>query len=100
VEADRHRSRNGTLPLLSPFSRDGDEMFEPAERRPDSLLIEIPSDILAITLRSLQTARQWRLAVRDHFRWALSAGYEVESVRRDAATEREFYVVTHRSPAA
>src|SRR5262249_6108148 len=55
VEADRHPSRGGQLPLFSPFPRDGDEVFEPAESRalPESLLIEVPSDILAITRRSL-----------------------------------------------
>ena len=100
AEGDRHPVRSGQLPVLSPFPRDGDEIFEPADQRPDALLIEVPLDILAITQRSLQTARQWRLAVRDHFRWALAAGYEVEAVRRDAATDREFYVMARRSPAA
>jgi predicted GNAT superfamily acetyltransferase len=94
VEADRHPSRSGQLPMLSPFPREGDEIFDPATARPESVLIEVPSDILAITQRSLPTARQWRFAVRDHFRWALANGYDVVSVRRDADADREFYVLT------
>lgn len=94
VESDRHQLPSGQLPLLSPFPREGDRPLDMSQR-PANVLIEVPSDILAITQRSLPTARQWRLAVRDHFRWALSNGYDVESVRRDAADDREFYVLTH-----
>ena len=82
VETDGHQSRTGPLPLLSPFPKEGDEALEPRDRLPESILIEVPSDILAITRQSLPTARQWRLAVRDHFRWALKNGYDVVSVRR------------------
>jgi predicted GNAT superfamily acetyltransferase len=70
------------------------------DRRPEALLIEVPTDILEITRRSPATARQWRLAVREHFHWALANGYDIVSVRRDAATDREFYVMTNPSPAA
>jgi predicted GNAT superfamily acetyltransferase len=94
VEADRHPSRNGKLPLLSPFPREGDDLLDAVDGRPESVLIEVPPDILAITQRSIATARQWRLAVRDHFRWALANGYDIESVRRDATDDREFYVLT------
>jgi len=98
---DAHRSaRAGTLPLLSPFPRAGDETMVPGDRMPEFILIEIPPDILDVTRRSLTTARQWRLAARDHFRWALTSGYEVESVRRDTATNREFYVMALRGPGA
>ncbi len=61
-------------------------------RRPSSSRFR--PDILEITRRSLTTARQWRLAVREHFRWALANGYDIVSVRRDAAADREFYVLT------
>jgi predicted GNAT superfamily acetyltransferase len=100
VETDRPPSRSGQAPLLSPFPRDGDEVFDLANARAETVLIEVPSDILAITHRSLSTARQWRLAVRDHFRWALTNGYDVTSVRRDATAGREFYVLTRSGRAA
>jgi predicted GNAT superfamily acetyltransferase len=99
VETDGHQSRTGLLPLLSPFPKEADEVLEPRDRLPESILIEVPSDILAITRQSLPTARQWRLAVRDHFRWALKNGYEVVSVRRDAGEDREFYVLTRSGGA-
>jgi predicted GNAT superfamily acetyltransferase len=96
-----HRStRDGELPLLSPFPRAGDDVMAPGDRKPEAILIEIPPDILDVTRHSLPIARQWRLAARDHFRWALASGYEVESVRRDAATNREFYVMVRRGLAA
>jgi predicted GNAT superfamily acetyltransferase len=92
VEADRHPSRTGRLPMLSPFPREGDEVLVP-DSRPEAFLVEVPTDILDITRRSLATARQWRLAVRDHFHWALANGYDIVSVRRDAGADREFYVL-------
>ncbi|HEV8449129.1 MAG TPA: hypothetical protein VGQ44_20040 [Gemmatimonadaceae bacterium] len=98
VESDRHQPPSGRLPLLSPFPREGDQPLDTGGGQrppPPNVLIEVPSDILAITQRSLATARQWRLAVRDHFRWALSSGYDVDSVRRDAADDREFYVLRY-----
>ena len=92
---DAHQpAREGALPLLSPFPRTGDDVMATGERHPDAILIEVPADILDVTRGSLPIARQWRLAVRDHFRWALASGYEVESVRRDTAVNREFYVLT------
>jgi len=99
VESDRHQPPTGQLPLLSPFLREGDQPLDMAQR-PANVLVEVPSDILAITQRSLATARQWRLAVRDHFRWALTNGYDVDSVRRDAADDREFYVLRHSGRTA
>ncbi len=99
IEGNHRSARQGSLPLLSAFPRDGDDVLSDG-RHPDAVLIEVPSDILEITRRSVITARQWRLAVRDHFRWALGAGYAVESVRRDAAADREFYVMARRSAGA
>jgi predicted GNAT superfamily acetyltransferase len=99
VEADRHPSRNGQLPLLSPFPREGDDVLAREDRRPEALLIEVPTDILEITRRSLATARQWRLAVREHFHWALANGYDIVSVRGDAGADREFYVLARSTTA-
>ncbi len=99
VEADRHPLRNGRLPLLSPFPREGDDVFLPEDRRPEAVLIEVPTDILEITRRSLTTARQWRLAVREHFHWALANGYDIVSVRGDAGADREFYVLARSTTA-
>jgi predicted GNAT superfamily acetyltransferase len=99
VEADRHPSRNGQLPLLSPFPREGDDVLAREDRRPEALLIEVPTDILEITRRSLATARQWRLAVREHFHWALANDYDIVSVRGDAGADREFYVLARSTTA-
>lgn len=97
-DAERSRPTADALPVLTPFPQRGDEVMTLGERRPDALLIEVPSDILDITRRSPATARQWRLAVREHFEWALSNGYRVASVRRNGASDREFYVLLgHRT---
>jgi predicted GNAT superfamily acetyltransferase len=94
--AERHGSRAAPLPLLSPFPRENDDVITPGERRPDAVLIEVPSDILELTQRSPATARRWRLAVREHFQWALANGYRVESVRRDVGADREYYELARR----
>ena len=99
VEAERPRPTGDALPVLTPFPQRGDEVMALGERRPDALLIEVPSDILDITRRSLATAREWRLAVRGHFEWALSNGYRVASVRGNGASDREFYVLVRQRPA-
>ncbi len=85
---------DGALPLLSPFPREGDDVFAPGDRHPEAVLIEVPSDILGMTRLSPTTARRWRLAVREHFPWALANDYDVASVRRDVGADREFYVLT------
>jgi predicted GNAT superfamily acetyltransferase len=97
-------TRNGPLPILSAFPRERDDVLKlgggGSTQRPDALMIEVPADILETTRTSLATARQWRLAARDHFRWALKNGYDVVSVRRDAREDREFYVLTRSDGAA
>ncbi len=99
IESDHHTVRAGALPLLSPFPREGDDVLRTGDRHPDAVLIEVPPDILEVTRRAVSIGRQWRLAVRDHFRWSLAAGYRVESVRRDASTDREYYVMSLRASA-
>lgn len=97
-EAEHRPTRRGVLQVLSPFPHKDDDVLRRGadEHQPEALLIEVPSDILDVTRRSVNVARQWRLAVREHFLWALGAGYAVESVRRDSAMDREFYVLGRR----
>lgn len=93
VETDQTPAISAALPVLTPFLRPGDELM-PAGACPDAFLIEVPSDILDITRRYPAKARQWRLAVREHFQWALANDYRITFVRRDAAADREYYVMT------
>jgi predicted GNAT superfamily acetyltransferase len=98
-DTDHARVAGDALPVLTPFPQRGDDVMAIGEQRPDAILIEVPSDILDITRRSLAAARQWRLAVREHFEWALSNGYRVASVRRRSAPDREFYVLLRQRAA-
>ena len=87
-------------PILTAFPRLNDVTVSVGDRSPDTALIEIPSDILGVVARSAASARIWRLAVRDHFQWALAHGYDVVGMQRDASSDRSFYVVARRTPAA
>lgn len=80
-----------SLPVLTIFPRRGDATISIGALCPDAVLIEVPPDIVDLTQRSVAKARTWRLAVRDHFQWALANGYHVESVRRTG--DRAFYVM-------
>jgi len=93
VILDRPVARNDQLPILSPFPREGDDIVRPGDREPDAMLLEVPPDILDVIQRAPAAARKWRIAVREHFQWALAHGYDVASVRRELATNREFYVL-------
>jgi len=86
-------------PVLTAFPRLNDVTVSPGDRSPDAALIEIPGDILGVLSRSPASARIWRLAVRDHFQWALAHGYEVIGVHREASSDRAFYVVSRRVTA-
>ena len=99
ADRDRPTMTADAFPLLTAFPQRGDDVIAVGEGHPDGLLIEVPSDILDVTHRSIATARQWRLAVREHFEWALSNGYRIASVRRNGASEREFYVLTRQRDA-
>ncbi len=81
-------------PILTPFPRREDLIFSTGERTPESVLIEIPENILEVLETSPGNAQVWRTAVRDNFQWALAKGYTVGSVHRDAAAGRSVYVLT------
>jgi len=80
-------------PVLTAFPKLDDHTVSVRDHAPETALIEIPPDILEVLARSPGTAQTWRLAVRDHFQWALAHGYTVTSVYRDAAANRSFFVV-------
>lgn len=86
-----------TAPRLTAFPRLDDITMAIGDRSPETALIEIPEDVLGVVRRSSQTARTWRLAVRDHFQWALSHGYVVTGVHHDAEAGRVFYVIARGS---
>jgi predicted GNAT superfamily acetyltransferase len=98
AESHRPMTRTEPLPVLTPFPRPGDVTMstDDGSAGVEALLIEVPTDILDVTRRSQTTARMWRLAVRDAFQWALANQYCATSVRRDASSDREFYVMVRR----
>jgi predicted GNAT superfamily acetyltransferase len=57
------------------------------------LLIEIPSDFLALKAADLSLARAWRFYSREVFEAAFAAGYLVTDFVHDQY--RSFYVLTH-----
>jgi len=83
-------------PVLSPFPRLDDFSASICHALPDVALIETPTDILELLSRSPEAAKTWRLAVRDHFKWAMANDYEVVGVEQDRAQGRFFYVVQRR----
>jgi predicted GNAT superfamily acetyltransferase len=82
--------------ILTPTPRLGDVTSGVGDREPETLLIEIPKNILEVLEWSRSTAETWRFAVRDHFHWALQRGYSVTGVRRGANDERVFYVLSRK----
>ena len=90
---DLRRDPPAGTPILTAFPRLDDLTISVGERAPDAALIEIPGDVLHVLDRSATSARTWRLAVRDHFQWALGHGYSVAGVHRDRASDRCFYLV-------
>ncbi|KAF0108486.1 MAG: hypothetical protein FD146_1060 [Anaerolineaceae bacterium] len=90
-----HYRTAGALLLESPPDR------EPAARPPGHipsltgalLLVEIPSDFLALKDSDLALARDWRFYGREIFETAFAAGYLVTDFVHDAG--RSFYVLTH-----
>ena len=81
-------------PVLTPIPRIGDVALSLDDPSPNTVAIEIPTDILDVLATSRKTAETWRLAVRDHFRWAFQRGYSVTAVIRDAGDDRAFYVLS------
>jgi predicted GNAT superfamily acetyltransferase len=82
------------LPILTPFPRLNDVTLSVGDWSPELVLIEMPTEVLEVLERSPGSAQTWRLAVRDHFRWALKRGYSVTGVFRNASTDRAFYVLS------
>jgi predicted GNAT superfamily acetyltransferase len=56
------------------------------------LLVEIPSDFLALKITDMSLARDWRFYVREAFEEAFTAGYLVTGFIHDKG--RSFYVLT------
>ena len=90
----RERASHVGAPILTPISRAGDVTMSLGDHAPETLLIEIPADILEVLATSRKTAEVWRLAVRDDFRWAFQHGYSVTGVVRDATGDRAFYALS------
>jgi predicted GNAT superfamily acetyltransferase len=80
--------------ILTPCPRPGDAAIVLGASSPETLLIEMPEDIVAVLDASASQAKTWRLAVREHFQWALTHGYRASAVYRDAEHARAFYVMT------
>jgi len=81
------------LPIMTAFPRLSDVTMSVGDRNPETALIEIPADVLEVMSRSPATAHTWRLAVRDHFQWAMARGYAISGVQVNA-DGRFFYRVT------
>jgi predicted GNAT superfamily acetyltransferase len=81
------------LPVLTPFPHLDDTTLSLGDRAPDTILIEIPENILDVLETAPANAQIWRTAVRDHFQWALARQYQVSSVYRNANTVRSYYVL-------
>lgn len=85
---------NGGVPVLTPFARPGDVTIDLEDTAAPVVMIEIPSDLHQVVSTTPAVATVWRLATRGSFQRALRGGYEVTGLRRDAATDRAFYVLT------
>jgi len=60
------------------------------------VLVEIPSDFLAIKAKDLQLAAHWRMQTRHIFEWLFAAGYLVtDFVRSTDVPPRSYYVFCH-----
>jgi predicted GNAT superfamily acetyltransferase len=64
------------------------------ERRPPSLRIEIPHDIMSVRNASPAKAAAWRQRTRRDFQWSLANGYTVKGFFTDPAGEHAYYVLT------
>ena len=100
VKSRPSATATASTPLLTAFPRLDDLTLSLGDRLPENVLIEIPGDVVEVLARSATSARTWRLAVRDHFQWALSRGYTVAGVHRNAASERSFYLVARGDAGA
>jgi predicted GNAT superfamily acetyltransferase len=78
-------------------SLEGEPVVRPPEEVPflmgALLLVEIPTDFLALKAIDLSLARDWRYYTREVFEKAFAAGYLVTDFVHDLS--RSFYVLTH-----
>jgi predicted GNAT superfamily acetyltransferase len=81
------------LPILTPFPRLNDVTLSVGDWSPEVVLVEMPTEVMEVLERSPGSAQTWRLAVRDHFRWALKRGYSVTGVHRNPSVDRTFYTL-------
>lgn len=80
----------------SPFPLDTDLRPGGVSR---GVLIEVPWDFQAVVAESPVKAREWRLATRQYFQWALTNRYRVAGLHRDVQAKRAFYVVERANEA-
>ena len=85
-------------PVLTLEPQAGDGAVD-GRRPPPRIRLEIPTDFQRLMARSAASAAEWHASVRRHLQWALTHGYDVTGLHRDAVTSRSFYVLT-AAPAA
>lgn len=90
---------NGTVPVLTPFPRNGDIQVDLDDTAVPTVLIEIPADLQQVIATTPDVAGTWRLATRANFQSALRRGYRVTGLRRDLTTNRAFYTLAGSSTA-
>ncbi|MEO8336849.1 MAG: hypothetical protein ABI664_17835 [bacterium] len=85
-------------PVMTPEIQDGDRALDQSSP-PAALWIEIPSDIQHVIEHTPSAGASWRIAVREHFQWALARGYEVTELQRDPVASRSFYLLLRKVAA-
>ena len=83
----------GAVPVLTPAPQPGDDVLRHGGRKSAALRIEVPSDFRQLIARSPAIAIAWHGALREHFLWALAAGYVVTGLQRDPLNARSFYTL-------
>ncbi len=89
-------SRRATAPVLTPAPQPGDDILTLEGDAPPDVWIEVPVDFQRLIEQTPSTAVAWHDALRRHFRWALSRGYRVTGLHRDAASVRSYYTLEAR----
>ena len=84
---------NVAVPVLTPAPQPGDDVLRRDGRESASLRIEVPTDFRQLITRSPALAIAWHHALREHFLWALGAGYVVTGLHRDSLNSRSFYTL-------
>ncbi|MCY7379821.1 MAG: hypothetical protein LH467_10865 [Gemmatimonadaceae bacterium] len=81
------------VPVLTPAPQPGDDVLQRDGRESAALRIEVPTDFRQLIARSPAIAIDWHDALREHFVWALGAGYVVTGLHRDSLNSRSFYTL-------